>query len=173
MVYLFFEFFGYSFRNFLARVKYERNLGLKSFSRFLGLSHPVSAKTKAGKRFIYFFNFLAIFFRIFLPESCMNGIRGKNFFLFFSGNLIPFWLKILPEWGFLIFWKFCYFFLNFLARVDYERNSGLKFFSRFLGLSYPVLAENNTEKKFFNFLSFFAIFFGIFFPWSKMNGIRD
>jgi len=36
----------------------------------------------------------------------------------------------------------------------YERNSGLKFFSRFLGLSLPVLAKNNTGKRFFNFLIF-------------------
>ena len=164
MVYLFFEFFGYSFLNFLARVKYERNLGLKSSSRFLGLSHPVSAKTKAGKRFIYFFNFLAIFFRIFLPESCMNGIRGKNFFLFFSGNLIPFWLKIRPASVLLVFWNFLPFFRNFLSRVKYERN--------FL-LSNLILHRNNATKWFLNFLNFFAIFFWMFLPGSSMNGIWD
>ena len=37
---------------------------------------------------------------------------------------------------------------------------GAKFFSLFLGLSYPVLARNNAEKRFFNFLNCFAIFFG-------------
>ena len=62
---------------------------------------------------------------------------------------------------------------NFLARVEYERNSGQKFFSRFLGLSHPILAKNNARKKFFNFLNFFAIFFVIFLPGLRMNEIRD
>jgi len=37
----------------------------------------------------------------------------------------------------------------------------------------PVLAENNAVKRFFSFLNFFAIFFGIFLPGSSKNGIRD
>ena len=68
------------------------------------------------------------------------------------------------ERGFLFFWIFCYFFRNFLAGVEYERNSVLKFFSLFLGLSHPFLAKTNTGKRFFNFLNFFTIFFGIFCP---------
>ena len=80
----------------------------------------------------------------------------------------------MPERGFLkIFEFFCYFFWHFLAGVEYERNSGLKCFSPFLALSHPVLARNNAGKKFFNFLNFFAIIFGIFLPGSSMNGIRD
>ena len=51
------------------------------------------------------------------------------------------------------------FFSEFLARFDYERNSGIKFFSRFLGLSQPVLAKNNTGKRFFSFFEFFCYFF--------------
>ena len=51
------------------------------------------------------------------------------------------------------------FFSEFLARFDYERNSGIKFFSRFLGLSHPVLAKNNAGKRFFNFFEFFGYFF--------------
>ena len=43
----------------------------------------------------------------------------------------------------------------------------------FFSVSHPVLAKNNAEKGFFNFLNFFAIFFGIFLPRSSMNGIRD
>ena len=62
----------------------------------------------------------------------------------------------MPDRGFLIFW---FFFRNFLPRVEYERNSGLKFFSLFLILSHPVLAKNNTGKRFFNFLNFFCNFF--------------
>ena len=54
---------------------------------------------------------------------------------------------------------FVFFFSEFLARFDYERNSGIKFFSRFLDLSHPVLAKNNAGKKFFNFFEFFCYFF--------------
>ena len=68
---------------------------------------------------------------------------------------------------------FFYFFRNFLARVEYERNSGLNFFSLFLGLSHPVLAKNIARKRFFNLFHFFDIFFGIFLPGSRMNRIRD
>ena len=117
--------------------------------------------------------FLSIFFGIFFPEPSMNGIREKNFYRSFSTNLIPFSLKILPERGFLIYWFFFYFSRNFLTRVEYERNSGLNFFSTFLGLSHPVLAKNNSGKWYFIFFKFFAIFFGIFFPGPSMNEIRD
>ena len=62
----------------------------------------------------------------------------------------------MPERGFFNF--FFNFFGNFLARVEYERNSGLNFFSLFLYLFHPVMAKNNAGKGFFNFLNFFAIF---------------
>ena len=51
--------------------------------------------------------------------------------------------------------NFCYFFRNFLARVEYVRNSGPKFFSRFLGLSHPVLAKTNVGKRFFEFFYYY------------------
>ena len=113
-----------------------------------------------------------IFFGIFLPGSRMNGIRVYNFFLSFSAYLIPFWLKIMSERGFLVFLIFLHFFWNFLARVECERNSRLKFFSLFLSLFHPVMAKNNFAKGFFNFLNFISIFVGIFLPGSRMNGIR-
>ena len=62
------------------------------------------------------------------------------------------------ESGFLFFYFFL-FFSEFLARFDYERNPGIKFFSRFLGLSHPVLAKNNARKRFFSFLEFFCYSF--------------
>ena len=65
-----------------------------------------------------------------------------------------------------------FFFWNFLARDEYERNSGLNFFSLFLHLSHPILNKNNAGKSFFNFLNFLAIFFGISFPGSSLNGIQ-
>src|SRR6266702_3187736 len=100
--------------------------------------------TESG--FLIFFNFVAIFFGIFLPWSSMNGIWDYNCFLSFSAYLISFWLKIRPERGFFIF---CYFFRNFLALVEYEWKSGLKFFSRFFGLSHHVLGRNNARKWFY------------------------
>ena len=55
---------------------------------------------------------------------------------------------------------FLLFFSEFYFRVEYELNSGLKFFSPFLGLSHPVLAKNNAGKKFFFlFFDFFYYFF--------------
>ena len=78
----------------------------------------------------------------------------------------------MPERGFFNFLKFyAIFFRNFLIRVVYERNSGLKFLSLFPGLSHPVLARNNAGKRFLKFSNFFAIFFGIFLPGSSMIGI--
>ena len=146
------------FWNFLARVGYEQNSGLKFFFLCLGLSHPVLAKNNAGKRFFSFLNFFAIFLEFFFPRPSMNGNRDKIFFLSFSAYLLPFWLKITPERDFLIFCFFFYFFRNFLARAEYERNSGLNFFSLFAGISPPILAKNNAGKRFFSFWIFFAIF---------------
>ena len=76
----------------------------------------------------------------------------------------------MPGWGFIIFWIFLYFFRNFHARVEYKRNSGLKFCFLFFGRPRPVLAKNVASKRFYNF---FTIFFGIFLLKSSMNGIRD
>ena len=102
---------------------------------------------------------------------------------------MEFWSKILfhffclshPVWAknnagtrfynFLNF--FTIFFRNFLARVEYERNSGVKFCFHFFGLSRPDWAKNNAGKRFYNFLNFFSIFFEIFFPGSSMNGILE
>ena len=117
------------------------------------------------------------------------------FLLFFSEFSCPgwvwteFWTKIFfslsrpiaSRFGYKKWWKevfeffqiFCYFFQNFLARVENERNLRLKFFSIFFSLSHPVLAKNYAGKTFFNFLNFFAIFFGIFLPGSSINRIRD
>ena len=64
---------------------------------------------------------------------------------------------------------YLFFFRNFLARVEDERNSGLKFFSRFLGLSHPVLAKNNAGKRFFSFFEFFCYFFRNFLSWVESD----
>ena len=119
-----------------------------------------------------------LFFFLFSSEfSCPGRIWtefGSKFFFFsFLAYLIPFWLKIMLEWFFNFFIFFFYFFRNFIARVQYENNSGLKFFFLFLSLYQPIFATNNVRKRFFIILNFFAIFIGIFLTGSSMNGIRD
>ena len=112
-----------------------------------------------GRRFIIFWIFLLFFFGIFFPGSSMNGILEWNFVFTFSAYVIPFWLKIMLGRDFKFFEFFYNFFRIFLARVEYERNSGVKFCSHFFGLSHPVLAKNNAGKRFYNLLNFFTIFF--------------
>ena len=121
-------------------------------------------------------NFFAIFFGIFLPGSSRNGILEWNFVFTFSVYLIPFSEKIIPGRGFIIFWVFLqFFFRNFLAQFEYERNSGVKFCLHFFGLSPPVLAKNNARKSIYNFLNFFTIFFRNFLSWveyERNSGVK-
>ena len=95
------------------------------------------------------------------------------FFFSFSAYQISFWLKIMPKWGFLIFWILLLFFSEFSCPGRVWTDFETKFFFHFLGLSNPVLAKNIARKTFFNFLIFFAIFFGIFLPGLSIYGIRD
>ena len=130
------NFFTIFFRNFLARVKYKRNSGLKFFSLFFGLSYPILAKNNARKRYFNFLNFFAIFFGIFLPGSSMNGIWDKNFLLAFSAYLIPFWLKIMSEIDFVLFWIFLLYFSEFSYPCRIWTELGTKiFFSLFCPIS--------------------------------------
>ena len=99
-----------------------------------------------------------IFLLFFSDFSCPGRVWmefGTKFFFSFLAYLIPFWLKIMLERGFSIVLIFLLFFRNFLARVENERNSGLKFFPLFLGLSHPVLAKDNVGNCFFNFFLYF------------------
>ena len=123
------------------------------FFLFFGLSHPVLAKNNAGKRIFNFLNFFAIFFGIFLPGSNMNGMWEEHFFLAFSAYLIPFCVKIMPARGFLIFWIFLLFFSEFSCQGQVWTEFGTKIFFLFLRLSHPLLAKNNSGKRFFNFLN--------------------
>ena len=125
--FLIFWIFCYFFWNFLAWAEYERNSGLKLFSHFLGLSHPVLAKNNAEKRFFNFLNFFAIFFRNFLARVEYQRNSGlKLFFFSFSAYLISFWLKIMLERGFSIFVSI--FFRNFLVRGQVWTEFGNKIF---------------------------------------------
>ena len=121
------------------------------------------------------FEFFFYFFHNFLVQVEFKRNSGLKFFFSFLANLIPFWLKIQLESSFLflfIFVFFFYFFGNILARGEYERNSGQKFFSRFHGQSLSVLAKNNSGKRFFNFLIFLLFFSEFSIPgrvWTKFG----
>ena len=121
------------------RTEFGTKIFFFSFSAYL---IPFWLKLMPGRGFLIFWIF---FLGIFLPRSGMNRIWVYNFFFSFSAYLISFCLKIRPERRFL---TFCYFFQNFLALFDYEWKSGLKFFSRFLGLSHHILGRNNAKKRF-------------------------
>ena len=88
---------------------------------------------------------------------------GTEIFIFsFLAHLIPFWLKIMLERVFKIFEFFCYFFRNFLARVEHERNSGLNFFFiSFLASLNPFWIEIMLELSFLIFCIFLLFFFNI------------
>ena len=99
------------------------------FSLFLGLSHPVLDKNNAEKRFFNFSNYFAIFFWNFLAWVEYERNSGLKFFFFsFSVYLIPFWVKILPERGFLIFWIFFLFLSEFSCPGRVCTEFGSKFF---------------------------------------------
>ena len=66
----------------------------------------------------------------------------------------------MSERDFLIFSIYLQFFSEFSFPSRAWTEFGSKFFFfHFLGLSYPVLAKNNVEKRFLNFFNIFAIFF--------------
>ena len=107
---------------------------------FFTLSRPTSSSF--GKRYcreevLYFFEFFYYFFRNFLaPVEYERNSRLKFFFLPFLAYLIPFWQKIMPGRGFIIFWIFLVFFSEFSCpgRVWTEFETKL-FFPRFWPIS--------------------------------------
>ena len=103
----------------------------------------------------------------------MNGILEQNFVFTFSAFLIPFWIKVMPGRGFIIFRIFLLFFSEFSCTGRVWRYSWVKFCFQFFGLSPPVLAKNNAGRRYYYYLNFLEIFFGIFFPGSSMNGILE
>ena len=111
----------------------------------------------------------------FLAQAKRERNSGLKFFFSFSAYLIPFWLKIMPEIGFLIFWKFLLFFSEFSCLGCVWKEWGTKFFF-FFGLSHSVLAKNNAGKRIFNFLNFFCYFFRNFLPRAeheRNSGLKD
>ena len=150
-------FFFYFFRNFLAHVGCERNSRLKFFSLFLGLSYPVLSKNNAGKGFFNFLNFFGTFFGIFLPWSCVNGIRNKFFFFLFLGLSHPVLSKNNAGNGF--FNCFFYFFSEFSCPGRVWTEFGTKiFFLSFSASLSPFWIEIMLDRGFLIFL-FFLLFF--------------
>ena len=101
-----------------------------------------------------------IFLLFFLEFSCLSWVKmefGINFFSLFFGLSHPGLDRNNAEMMFFKFSKFfCYFFWNFLDRVEKKRNSVLNFFSLFLGLYHTGLGRSKEGMMFFNFLNFFA-----------------
>ena len=147
------------FQNFLSRVEYERNLGLKFFFfSFSAYIIPFWLKIMPETGFLIFWTFLLFFLEFSCPGQVWTEFATKIFFSLSRPISSPFWLKIMPESVFLVLWNFLLFFRNFLARIEKERNLRLKFFSLFLGLYHPVLAKNNVGKSFLIFLNFLLFF---------------
>ena len=74
--FLIFWIFYRFFSEFSCPGRVKTEFGTKIFfSLFFGLSLLVFVKDNARKGFFKFLNFFDIFFRIFFPELCMNGIR--------------------------------------------------------------------------------------------------
>ena len=136
-----------------------------------------------------FFSF-SNFFIIFLEFSISRrvGTKQNNTFYIpsFTAFYNLFWLKMEPEWYFLIFWISFLFCWNFQLRVRQERNGmtififslshhfrtyfGLKWthngiffifqlFCYFFGIFYFATGRNETERYFL-----YSLFLGIFQP---------
>jgi len=102
--------------------------------------------------------FFTIFFRIFLPESSMNGIWNEIFFLSFSAYLIPFWLKIMPGRGFIIFLIFLLYFSEFSFPDRVWTEFGTKFFFSFTAYLIPCWLKIIPGRGFIIFWIFLLYF---------------
>ena len=100
--FLIFWIFLLFFSEFSCRGRVWTEFGTKCFSLFLGFYHVLD-KNIAGMRFLNFWIFLLFFSEFSCTDWVWTEFGTKIFFLAFSAYLIPFWLKIMPERGFLIF----------------------------------------------------------------------
>ena len=126
------------FRNFIARVQCKRNSGLKFFSPFLGLSHPVLARNIAWNRFFNFLNFFAFFFRKFLAGGEYERNWGLKFFSPLPGLSHPVLARNIAWNRFFFFfflWIFSLFFSEFPCRGRVWTELGPKIF---FTLSCPI-----------------------------------
>ena len=144
------------FRNFLAGIEYERNLGLKCFSLFPGLSQPVLDRNNAG---INIFNFLNFFFKFSWLGWVGTEFGFKILFHSFSVYLIPFWLKTMPLRVFFNFLNFFAIFLGiFLPGSGWNGIWDYNFFLSFPGYLGPFWLKIMLERGFLIFLIFLLFF---------------
>ena len=111
-----------------------------------------------------FFNFFVIVLKFSIITHRVGTKRNDNFyFLSFPAFSNLFWLKMKPQWYFLIFFNFFAIFLEFSitprVRKEWKDNFYFLSFSVFSNLFW---LEIKAIMVFFNFLNYFAIFFGIF-----------
>ena len=103
----------------------------------------------------------------------MNRIWDQIFFFSsVSAYLLPFWLKIMPEWGFLICWIFYYFFRNFLPCPSMNGIRDKKFFLALSANLTPFWVRIMPERDFFIFWIFLLFFLEISCPgrvWTKFG----
>ena len=129
------------------------------FFSFLAYLILLWLKKTPERGFIIFWIFLLLFSEFSCPGRAWMELGTKFFFLFF-GLSHPALAKNNAGKSFYNFLHFfTFFFLIFLAQVEFKRNSGLKFLSLFFGLSNPDLVKTNAGKRFYNFLYFFYYFF--------------
>ena len=106
-----------------------------------------------------FFNFFAIFLVFSCPGRVLTEFETKIFLSLFR-TISSFWLKKIPERGFLIFWFFLLFFSEFCCpgRVGTEFGIKIFFFLSFWAYLIPFRLKIMPERGFLIFLLFFSEF---------------
>ena len=153
--------------------------GIRVWNSFLFFSAcliPIWLKTMLKSCYVIFSIFL-LFFSEFAPPVLVWAEFGSKIILSLSRpispSLIPFWIKIMPESCFLIYWIFLLFFWEFSlpGRVWAEFRSKI-LFSLSRPVSFPICLKIMPKSSFLIFWIFWLFFFGIFSPGSSMSGIR-
>ena len=130
----FFDFLNF-FWNFLAGVQYQWNSGLKLFSPFPDLSHPVFAKNNAGKRFFKFCDIFCHFFRNFLNRVEYERNSELKFLPLFPDLSHPVLARNNTGNRFLNFSNFFAIFFGIFLPGSSMNGIGAKIFS---SLSWPI-----------------------------------
>ena len=154
-----FIIFWIFFRNFLARVEYERNSELKFCFPFFSLSHPVLDKNNAGKRFYNLLSFLLFFSQFSCPCRIWTAFRTKILFSLFRPISSPFWLKLMTGISFINFWVFLQFFSEFSCSGRVWTEFGDKiFFLSFSVYLIPFWSKLMPRRGFIIFWIFLLFF---------------
>ena len=132
----FFDFFLF-FSEFSCPGQVWTEFGTKFFFFvFLGLSHPFWIKIMPERGIFIFWIFMQFFSEFSCPGWVWTEFRTKIFFFVFFSLSHLVLAKNNAGKRFFNFLIFFLFFRNFHARVEYEGNSGLKVFSRFLSICF-------------------------------------